>query len=76
MKSLHIELAHCYGIKALQHTFDFSTRKAYAVYAANGAMKSSFAQVFKDIAERRRASRRSVFAAYPAFSRVRTDRSR
>lgn len=51
MQSLKIDLTHCYGIKALQYTFDFSARKAYAVYAANGAMKSSFAQVFKDIAE-------------------------
>jgi len=60
MKSLRIDLAHCYGIKALQHTFDFSARKAYAVYAANGAMKSSFAQVFKDIAENV-ASRDRIF---------------
>lgn len=51
MQSLTIDLTHCYGIKALQHTFDFTERKAYAVYAANGAMKSSFAQVFRDIAE-------------------------
>jgi hypothetical protein len=60
MKSLHIDLAHCYGIKALQHTFDFSAHKAYAVYAANGAMKSSFAQVFKDIADNV-ASRDRIF---------------
>ena len=60
MKSLHVDLAHCYGIKVLQHTFDLSARKAYAVYAANGAMKSSFAQVFKDIAENV-ASRDRIF---------------
>jgi hypothetical protein len=60
MNSLHIDLTHCYGIKALHHTFDFSARKAYAVYAANGAMKSSFAQVFKDIAENV-ASRDRIF---------------
>jgi hypothetical protein len=50
MKTLNVDLRHCYGIKALQHSFDFQKRKAYAIYAANGAMKSSFAQVFEDIA--------------------------
>jgi hypothetical protein len=51
MQKIKIDVKHCYGIKALKHTFDFSERKAYAVYAPNGAMKSSFAQVFKDIVE-------------------------
>lgn len=51
MDALNIELRHCYGIKALKHSFDFSRHKAYAVYAPNGAMKSSFAQVFHDVAE-------------------------
>lgn len=51
MQKIQVDLKHCYGIKELKHTFDFSSRSAYAVYAPNGAMKSSFAQVFKDIAE-------------------------
>jgi hypothetical protein len=50
MQTLSVGLEHCYGIKALTHSFDFSARKAYAIYAANGAMKSSFAQVFEDLA--------------------------
>lgn len=51
MNTLNVRLENCYGIKKLDHTFDFSTRKAYAVYAANGSMKSSFAQVFRDIVD-------------------------
>jgi hypothetical protein len=51
MKKLTLDLQHCYGIKRLQTTFDFADCSAYAVYAPNGMMKSSFAQTFKDIAD-------------------------
>lgn len=51
MKKLHIDLEHCYGIKALNKEFDFSDKSTFAIYAPNGAMKSSFAQTFKDISE-------------------------
>lgn len=51
MNKLNVELENCYGIKKLQTQFDFSQKKAYAIYAANGAMKSSLAQTFKDIAD-------------------------
>ncbi len=51
MKMLNVALDNCYGIKKLQTQFDFSQQKAYAIYAPNGAMKSSFAQSFKDIAD-------------------------
>jgi len=51
MNKLNVELENCYGIKKLQTQFDFSEKKAYAIYAANGAMKSSLAQTFKDIAD-------------------------
>jgi hypothetical protein len=33
MHKINVDLKHCYGIKALKHTFDFSDRRAYAVYA-------------------------------------------
>ena len=50
MKKVSVDLQHCYGIKALKYDFDFtSNRKAYAIYAPNGAMKSSFALTFKDL---------------------------
>jgi hypothetical protein len=50
MSSLTIELENCYGIKRLSATLDFTDCNAYAIYAPNGVMKSSFAQAFKDIA--------------------------
>lgn len=49
MKTLQVDLENCYGIKKLKYEFDFSNRNAYAIYAPNGSMKTSLAQVFKDI---------------------------
>ena len=51
MRKMRISLENCYGIKKLIHSFDFSELKAYAIYAPNGSMKTSFAQVFQDISE-------------------------
>lgn len=51
MNKLNVDLENCYGIKKLQAQFDFSQQKAYAIYAPNGAMKSSLAQTFKDVAD-------------------------
>lgn len=48
--SMRIDLEHCYGIKKLEHEFDFSNNRSFAIYAPNGSMKSSFAQTFEDIA--------------------------
>jgi len=50
MNSLAIDLKNCYGIKSLSHTFTFALsykRRAYAIYAPNGLMKSSFAKTFE-----------------------------
>ena len=54
MNKLKIELKNCYGIQALKHEFDFSAgtpekpkARAYAIYAPNGLMKSSFAKTFE-----------------------------
>lgn len=62
MNKLKIDLANCYGIKKLQAELDFSQQKAYAIYAPNGAMKSSLAQTFKDIADAT-ASKDRIFPA-------------
>ncbi|MCS6265234.1 MAG: phage infection protein [Nitrospira sp.] len=51
MKQLKIDLENCYGVKKLQFQFDFSSAKAYAIYAPNGSMKSSLAQTFQDITD-------------------------
>lgn len=49
MNRVSVDLKHCYGIKALNHAFDFSRTRAFAIYAPNGAMKSSLALTFKDL---------------------------
>lgn len=51
MKQVRIELTNCYGIRHLKTEFDFSKSRVYAIYAPNGAMKSSFARTFKDYAD-------------------------
>lgn len=50
MNKLKIELQHCYGIKKLNHEFDFSKCKTFVIYAPNGVMKTSFAKTLNDIA--------------------------
>ena len=60
MDRVTVDLKNCYGIKKLKHAFDFTQQKAYAIYAPNGSMKSSFAEVFKDIADDKK-SRDRIF---------------
>jgi hypothetical protein len=50
MNRVNIDLQNCYGIKKLVKQFDFSKNRVFAIYAPNGAMKSSFAQTFQDVA--------------------------
>jgi ABC-type Mn2+/Zn2+ transport system ATPase subunit len=49
MENLKVNLENCYGIKKLTADLDFAQAKAIAVYAPNGAMKTSLAQTFKDL---------------------------
>ena len=53
MRRVTINLENCYGIRKLQGDFDFSTTRAFGIYAPNGVMKSSLAKTFLDIAENR-----------------------
>jgi ABC-type lipoprotein export system ATPase subunit/uncharacterized protein YqkB len=62
MHRLAVKLNNCYGIKKLHQDFDFSDHKAYAIYAPNGAMKSSLAETFKDVADGK-PSRDRIFPA-------------
>jgi Mor family transcriptional regulator len=55
MNRVTVDLENCYGIRKLHHEFDFSQRRAYAVYAPNGSMKSSLATTFKDIADKKKS---------------------
>ncbi|PCC49284.1 phage infection protein [Brevibacterium aurantiacum] len=50
MKTLHVALANCHGIRALDATLDFGSGNAVAIYAPNGTMKTSFARTFEDLA--------------------------
>jgi hypothetical protein len=49
MKKLQVTLENCYGIKRLNTQIDFTVSRAFAIYAPNGVMKSSFARTFKDL---------------------------
>ena len=68
MNRVAVELANCYGIRRLKYEFDFSQRRAYAIYAPNGSMKSSLAQTFKDIAD----AQKSIDRIFPTRVSVRT----
>ncbi|AYM94905.1 hypothetical protein EAG14_00885 [Acidovorax sp. 1608163] len=54
MKKLAIKFKNCYGIQSLEHEFDFGNgkpgNKAFAVYAPNGLMKTSFTRTFEKLA--------------------------
>jgi len=69
MQKLSIELENCYGIKKLEHEFDFSTFKTFAIYAPNGVMKTSFAKTFDDNANAAE-SRDKVFNRNPYVRKV------
>ncbi len=62
MKQLSVDLKNCYGIKELSAKFDFDGCKANAIYAPNGAMKSSLAKTFQDLAANT-ASKDGIFPA-------------
>ncbi len=53
MNNLKLELENCYGIRKLEENLDFSQTRAVAIYAPNGAMKTSLAETFRDIAQSR-----------------------
>lgn len=58
MRALKLDLEYCYGIRKLEQVFDFRKCKAVALYAPNGAMKSSLARTFQDIADKKKSSDR------------------
>ena len=69
MNTLKVELENCYGIKKLVTQFDFSQQKAYAIYAPNGAMKSSLAQTFQDVADAQ-ASKDRIFSVRVSVRKI------
>lgn len=69
VKELRLDLTNCYGIKSLKTEFDFSKTSAVAIYAPNGAMKSSLAQTFADVAIDQ-ASRDRIFPRRPTVRKI------
>lgn len=51
MEKLKLQLEHCYGIRKFDEVLDFAGNAAIAIYAPNGAMKSSLANTFQDVAD-------------------------
>lgn len=49
MKKLVLDLQNCHGIRSLQSTLDFHDKSAIAIYAPNGAMKTSLAKTLQDV---------------------------
>jgi len=49
MDKISVDFRNCYGIDRLVNEFDFSSNKrTQLIYAPNGVMKTSFANVFDD----------------------------
>ncbi len=46
-----LKFENCYGIKDLNHEFDFSNTKGFSIYAPNGFMKTSFSKTFSDVSK-------------------------
>lgn len=75
MDKVSVDLQHCYGIKALKYDFEFieePRKRAYAIYAPNGAMKSSFALTFKALSEKSQGAvpRDRMYPDLPTVARV------
>ncbi|HET6929240.1 MAG TPA: hypothetical protein VFI45_02880 [Candidatus Acidoferrum sp.] len=54
MDKLTVDLENCYGIRKLQHEFNFLDGNVFAIYAPNGSMKTSFADTFNDFVSGRK----------------------
>lgn len=49
---LKINLKNCYGIKKLEHEFEFTkSDKTFSIYAQNGSMKTSLAKTFDNVSK-------------------------
>lgn len=49
MDKINVKINNCYGINKLENVFDFTDNNStHVIYAPNGVMKTSFANVFDD----------------------------
>ncbi|MHB8380508.1 MAG: phage infection protein [Acidimicrobiales bacterium] len=67
MKQLMLEMQNCHGIRGLKSTLDFHDKTAIAIYAPNGAMKTSLAKTFQDLKQ----NRDSLDGVFPERTTVR-----
>lgn len=74
MQKIRVDLQNCYGIKSLKAEFDFSKARAVAIYAPNGAMKTSFAQTFLDVASGE-ASKDRIFPKRVTYRKITDDKN-
>lgn len=56
MKKVSVYFENCYGIKKLEHEFDFSKNPCCLIYASNGVMKTSFTKTFKALSSGKKPS--------------------
>lgn len=70
MDKLKVELSNCYGIASFDETLDFRNSrrraKAYAIYAPNGLMKTSFSKTF-DALSKGEQPKEERFNRQPSF---------
>lgn len=64
---LAVNLENCYGIKKIDCGFDFSQCHTFVIYAPNGAMKTSFANTFKDLANNKEPCDRMDDSLAPTY---------
>lgn len=51
MNKLKLKFENCYGIRELEHEFDFKDTRGFSIYAPNGFMKTSFSKAFSDLSK-------------------------
>lgn len=64
---LTVNLENCYGIKKIDCGFDFSQCHTFVIYAPNGAMKTSFANTFNDLASNKKPCDRMDDSLAPTY---------
>jgi len=67
MKSIVFELENCYGIPKFYEKLDFTEeQRAHLIYAPNGTMKTSFADVISDI-QNEKSSKDYIYPERPTI---------
>lgn len=75
MQKLEVEFENCYGIKKLDHEFNFTPENnVNIIYAKNGLMKTSFTKVFKKFQDNKESEIKDlIFNAIPVKKNIKVD---